>query len=171
MRNRLLLMLTLLGLLLALGACRQSADTSAPPDIRYGEDVCDRCQMIINEERYAAAYWTAGGQARRFDDIGGMLAYHQENGEEVASFWVHDYASGEWIPAGESYLVFDPGLHSPMGFGVAACASEAQARSLAYGQAGAFVLPFDQALAQLAAGDLALDPNQRHEMEGMSGNE
>ena len=88
--------------LLFLAACGQQVDTEKPPKIIYGQDVCDRCGMIVNEENFAAAYWTKTGEARRFDDIGGMLAYMNEESEEVASYWVHDFASGEWIRAEEA---------------------------------------------------------------------
>jgi copper chaperone NosL len=54
-------------------ACGSEVDFDDPPDIVYGEDVCERCSMIINEARYAAAYVTEDGEAHRFDDIGGMV--------------------------------------------------------------------------------------------------
>jgi len=30
-----------------LSACKQAVQFDQPPDIRYGEDVCDACNMII----------------------------------------------------------------------------------------------------------------------------
>ena len=68
-------------LLLALAACGGGADTTQPPEILYGQDVCDECDMIISEEKYAAAYWTAEGEARRFDDVGEMLVFMADNRE------------------------------------------------------------------------------------------
>ena len=62
--------------LLALAGCGGAADTTQPPEILYGQDVCDECDMIISEEKYAAAYWTEEGEARRFDDVGEMLVFH-----------------------------------------------------------------------------------------------
>ena len=44
--------------LLALAGCGGAADTTQPPETLYGQDVCDECDMIISEEKYAAAYWT-----------------------------------------------------------------------------------------------------------------
>jgi copper chaperone NosL len=75
--------------------------------------------MIINEARYAAAYVTADDQARRFDDIGGMLAYNQEMSEEVAVFWVHDFDTEAWLKAEEAYFVKSKQI-TPMGFGIVA---------------------------------------------------
>ena len=125
-----------------LAACGPAADTTQAPEIIYGQDVCERCGMIINEEAFAAAYWTEGGEARRFDDIGGMLAYIGEEPEAVASYWVHDFAGGDWIRAEEAHYVVDSELMTPMGFGIAAFADEAQAQALAHGQEGVMVMPF-----------------------------
>lgn len=141
----------LLGLLLAT-ACQQTVDTSQPPEIAYGQDVCDNCNMLISEEKFAAAYWTADGQARRFDDLGEMVSYMQSNPEEIASVWVHDVNSAEWLPAEDAFFVMNAGLSTPMGTGIVAVAGEAEAKALAYGQDGAMVMTFDEMLsATLAA--------------------
>ncbi|MCA9937247.1 MAG: nitrous oxide reductase accessory protein NosL [Anaerolineales bacterium] len=144
---RAVLGLLLLMSLFAIG-CSHSPDTGQPPVIIYGEDTCDRCRMIIDDERFAAAYWTAEGQARRFDDIGGMVAYVREAQEEVASFWVHDYLSGEWLSAESATYVLDNALHTPMGFGILACADEAEAQDLAEAYEGARVLTWQELLMQ-----------------------
>ena len=60
-------------LALALAACGGGADTTQPPEILYGQDVCDECDMIISEEKFAAAYWTAAGEAGRLDGGGERL--------------------------------------------------------------------------------------------------
>lgn len=133
--------------LLLLASCGQSVDTNAPPEIIYGQDVCDRCGMIISEEKFAAAYWTADGEARRFDDIGGMFASLAEKPEEVATYWVHDITSGEWIRAEEAYYVIDSDLMTPMGFGIAACAEEDQAHALAYNKENVMVMSFAEMLS------------------------
>ena len=75
--KRLSLLLLLLTALLA--ACAQGTTELAPPDIRYGEDVCVECNMIISDERFASAigYEVAPGryETASFDDIGDMLDY------------------------------------------------------------------------------------------------
>jgi len=108
MKQRLVLTLLLILFGLIAVGCRTAVNTEAPPEIVYGEDVCDRCNMIVSEARFASAYWTTEGDARRFDDIGGMLAHYQETQEDVATFWVHDYASGEWLNAQNAFFVIDP---------------------------------------------------------------
>jgi copper chaperone NosL len=105
--------------LLTVSACASGPNLDEPPDIRYGEDVCDRCIMIINEARYASAYVTETGEIRRFDDIGGMVAYKDELGEDVAVYWVHDYETEEWLKAEEAVYVKSQ-QQTPMGFGIVA---------------------------------------------------
>jgi copper chaperone NosL len=117
-------------------ACGSGPDLDEPPEIRYGEDVCDRCLMIINEARYAAAYVTPEGDARLFDDIGGMAASIDEAPEEVAVFWVHDYDTEEWLKAKKAFYVESDDLLTPMGFGIIAFADEGRAEEWAAAQAG-----------------------------------
>jgi len=142
------------GLLLALAACGGDADTSAPPEILYGQDVCDMCNMIISEEKYAAAYWTADGVARRFDDVGEMLVYMADNPEPTASIWVHDLTSAAWVDAGEAWFVMNSGLKTPMGTGIAAFANEEEARALAFDQEMAQVLTLAEIVTMAEAGEL-----------------
>lgn len=127
--------LALLSIIL-LTACGGGPDLDEPPDIRYGEDVCDRCLMIINEARYAAAYVKSDGEARLFDDIGGMVASIDEAAEDVAVFWVHDYDTEEWLKADEAFYVKSDDLVTPMGFGIVAFADRSRAEEWAAEQAG-----------------------------------
>lgn len=161
--------------LLLLAACQQSIDTDQPPLVRYGEDVCDRCNMIITDARFAAAYWTMDGVAHRFDDIGEMLAFYHENGDEAASIWVHDVNTGDWLAAAEAYFVLDPALETPMGFGIAATADETTANRLAQDHANVMVLDFPTLLAQVQSNTITLNPGQQHpgtdDMHDMSPND
>lgn len=110
-----------------LSGCKGGADLNQPPNIRYGEDPCDECHMIISEARYAGAFVTQNGQGRRFDDIGCMLIYQNKRQENVANFWVADYQNQEWINANRAYLVKSDSLTTPMGFGIVAFASKPDA--------------------------------------------
>lgn len=141
-------------LLLLLVACGGGQATDEPPEILYGQDVCDQCNMIISEEKYAAAYWTAGGEARRFDDLGEMLAYMGGTPEERASTWVHDLNTAGWLRAEDAWYVMNAGLMTPMGTGVVALGDEAAARALAFDQAEARVMNFDQLMLAVAAGEI-----------------
>lgn len=147
----------LVGLLL-LAACGGGTDfANEPPEIIFGQDVCSECNMIINEANFAAAYWTAEGEARRFDDVGEMLKFMHEQPEERASTWVHDVNTAEWLRAEEAWFVMQAGLMTPMGTGMAAVANEEDARALAFDQPDAMVMTFDELTARLMAGDLMIE--------------
>lgn len=129
-RRAALTALTALLLGLATG-CAPSDNPNAPPAIRYGEDVSVSCGMIISDIGYAAAYRTAAGEVRLFDEPGAMVLYHREHRESVASFWVHDVNTREWLRAEDAHYVLSHALRTPMGAGVAAVATDADARALA----------------------------------------
>ena len=101
--------------------------------------------MIITEPRFAAAYYTENGTARIFDDIGGMCAYHLENRENVASFWVHDYETEAWINAEDAHFVQNSELYTPMAFGVVAFSDVDRAQILAE-ETGGGLLSFEELL-------------------------
>ncbi len=139
-----------------LAACGGSDSVDNPPEILYGQDVCSNCNMIISEENYASAYWTTGGEARRFDDMGEMLQFMQSNPEERASTWVHDVNTAKWLRAEDAWIVMNAGLMTPMGTGVVAVANEEDARALAFDQDDAMVLTFGDLLDRIASGELMI---------------
>lgn len=137
--------------LVMLAACQAAADLSKPPEIRYGEDICTECNMIISEPRFAAAFYTSDGEAKIFDDIGGMAIYINEHEEEAAQYWVHDYETEKWIIAEEAYFVVSEGLHTPMDHGVVSLSEESRAKSLAADVEG-MVMNFTEVLSLFIEG-------------------
>ena len=133
-------------LALALAGCGEPADPLAPPDIVYGEDVCDACGMILSDERFAAATIVDGDdgpEPRRFDDIGDMFSYHRGHGDLVVHRWyVHDLDSQSWLDATTAHFVRGEGIRSPMGSGLAAFATAERAAAYA-AEVGATVVSFD----------------------------
>lgn len=133
---------------IGLAACGPAPDPMAPPEIVYGEDVCDACGMIISEERFAAAAIVrlSPGEdpvPRKFDDIGDMLDYHARNPEvEILRWYVHDLDSLAWLDATSAIFVRSPAIGAPMGSGIAAFADRAAAEAKA-AEVGAEVLDFD----------------------------
>jgi len=95
-------------LLLILTACGDDISTDQPPEIRYGEEACDECHMLIQDKRFAAAYITEDGQPYRFDDIGDMFLHMQTLRPQIASAWL-----------------------TPMGYGLAAFATRERAEAFA----------------------------------------
>jgi copper chaperone NosL len=131
-------------LLAACGGGQPAA--AAPPEISYGRDTCDRCGMIISDERYAGGLVAAEGTNLLFDDVGEMLQSVAEDGLGGRRAWAHDWNSGAWIDAATaSYVRADPAM-TPMGTGFAAFAARQDAESFAAEHDGA-VMTWDDAIA------------------------
>ena len=116
---------------LASGCSRKLND--GPPRVRYGQDECALCGMIVTDERHAAALRAVvDGQTRDllFDDIGDMVEYEQANPAiKAIRRYVHDFESRQWIDAAQSRFVRDEQVHTPMGSGILAFADETRARA------------------------------------------
>jgi copper chaperone NosL len=137
----------LLGILLLLASCGQESGQLEPPEIRYGRDTCAQCGMIISDPRFAAAAATGDGSVSIFDDIGDLLAYRKENRPDWIMIWVHDYNTQEWLRAEDAWYLLSPAIHSPMGWGIAAFASEEAARTR-QAELGGELLRWEELLAR-----------------------
>lgn len=137
---------------LFIAACGSSSGDE-PPEIVYGQDVCDQCGMIISESRFAASYVTTTGDVRRFESIEDMLMYHLEHQEEVHIFWVHDYYTEKWARGDEAVFVLSETIVTPMDGGVVAVADKAGADEL-IAERGGTAVSFDQLLSLARAGVL-----------------
>lgn len=140
------------------GGCVQGQAEAAPPDIRYGEDLCADCNMIINDPRFASALAyeiTAGRfESVAFDDIGDMFNYADHHPElKVTNWYVHDYNSEEWLDATQAHYVFSQQIQSPMATGAAAHAELSAAETMAADLDGV-LLTWDELRAKHAAGEL-----------------
>ncbi|MCC6167408.1 MAG: nitrous oxide reductase accessory protein NosL [Caldilineaceae bacterium] len=117
-------------------ACAQGSAEITPPEIRYGEDLCAHCNMIISEPRFAAGYAHELAPGRyeslAFDDIGDMLEAAKAHPDHtVVAWYVHDYAGEDWIDATTAYYVVSKAIITPMGFGIAAHSSQEAAAAQA----------------------------------------
>jgi len=110
--------------------CQSGNALDQPPQIRYGEDACDECHMLINEARFASAIVTSQAQTRRFDDIGCMLIYLNKHQEDVVYFWVTDFNSQKWLDAENAAFVQSDNIQTPMGFGIIAAANKNAAKKM-----------------------------------------
>jgi len=152
MHHKTILLTLLLFLLSACGGGQ--IDPNTPPNILYGEDVCARCGMIISDDRFASALVVEIAandyEQMLFDDAGEMFAFvAEDNGQsKIASWFVHDYNSREWMDAESAWFVLADSLQTPMGFGIAAVAQELEAQALAQ-EWGGEVLTFAQAAEKM----------------------
>ena len=156
--HRPLLALIALCLVMLLSGCAQGAKEATPPEIRYGEDVCDQCGMIISDIRFAAgyAYEVAPGRYTSIavDDIGDMLFHSAAHPDQtIVAWYVHDFETEAWLDATHAHYVVSQNLHTPMGQGTAAHGTLAAAEAMAAELHGE-VFDWDTLLALAAAGEL-----------------
>jgi copper chaperone NosL len=134
---------------LALAACQPMSSGPQPPDIAYGQEVCEQCGMIISEAQYAAASVLTDGTTRKFDDIAEMVMYHMDHPDQPISAWfVHDYNTEVWIRGESAFYVMSADLATPMGGGVVAFEKESDAESFAQFK-GVTALNFDEMRAMV----------------------
>lgn len=147
--------------MLVVTGCQSDPVTDTPPEIRYGEDICDQCRMIISEPRFAAAYVSRTGETGRFDDIGDLVLFSLGQAEEVTIFWVHDYDTQEWLKADQAFFVLSKNLHTPMEHGVAAFRTESRAREFATEREG-IVLRYKELQTRIASRAAASAQRELH---------
>jgi copper chaperone NosL len=117
---------------IALTGC-QSGDNL--PTIRYGEESCAYCRMIINEAPFAAAFENEAGEMKKYDDIGCMALAQAD--EKTKRVWVSDYVNpGKWLNAEDAFYVYSKDLKTPMGDGILAVDSESTAQTEAKNRSG-----------------------------------
>jgi copper chaperone NosL len=132
-----------------LAACAPQAAGPRPPEIAYGQDVCEACGMLIDQPQMAAATLDTDGAVHKFDDIGDMLQFHAEHPTVQAAAWfVHDRDTEAWLRAESAFFVYSSGLQTPMGHGLAAFATETAAQTFA-DQQQTTILSFDEARAAM----------------------
>ena len=151
MKPRYLLASVLLigGSLLATCSPPANPDEPQPPEIAYGQDVCDACGMILDEPKFAAATLLTSGETRKFDDIGDMFVYHMDHPDQQVQVWfVHDYSTEKWARAEKAFFVMSDSIATPMGHGLAAFADPVEAEAFA-AQVGGRALDFDEARAEI----------------------
>lgn len=102
-----------------LTGCRP-VDTGRPPTVRFGDEACASCRMIIGDESFAAALVTRTGDALKFDDVGCLIEHESGRLRPDVNYWVRDAETRRWLDARKAMFAHSPGVASPMGFGLAA---------------------------------------------------
>lgn len=107
-----------------LGACGSGG--SGPEPVRWGQENCAYCGMIIDDPHFAGEI--RGGPGRRlwkFDDIGCaamFLAQQPWAADPGVQFWAGDNQSGTWLDGRKAWYV--GGAKTPMNYGFAAFATK-----------------------------------------------
>lgn len=129
--HRLLLMIAMAAFALLLAACGNEP-VGGPPAIRYGQDVCSECGMIISDERFACAIVPdeAAQAPLLFDDIGCLLDYEQAHQATAGKRYFHDALARYWIAVDRVFFV-NTDQQTPMGSGLFALEEAGEAQKLA----------------------------------------
>jgi len=128
----LLSLAALTALLAPLAGCDKQA-LDGPPTVRLGDSVCEQCNMIISDERWATATIVEGPRGPRallFDDFNCQVNHEVEHTDlDVLARWSHSHATGEWVRTDAAHFLMSPDLRTPMASGVAAFATREEAEA------------------------------------------
>jgi copper chaperone NosL len=111
-------------------SCVDSQD-EGPEEIYYGEDICERCKMIISDRKFAAQYTAESGKTKKFDDLGCMIEFiidHNIKTEKIRKIYVVDHNTSRWINAQDAYYIYDKDIKTPMGYNIIAFSDKGSAQ-------------------------------------------
>ena len=156
-----LFLAVIVGLPAALSGCVRE-DPLTPPRVRFGDDVCAVCHMIVSDERFAAALGLRDDRDRVhkpvFDDIGCMFEHEAANPDmEVVARHIRHAETREWLNATTAVYAHSPDIHTPMGYGVAAYTTRSQAEAALAGKRGE-VITFPEARRRVLSGEGVIAP-------------
>lgn len=115
-----------LAMILLLAGC--SSGQLRPVEIRWNEEICSYCRMAVSEREFACQWAEQSGARFAFDDIGCLATWLQQRSpENTGVAFVNDFNSGTWLPANEAIYLRSSELKTPMGSGLAAFRSPAEA--------------------------------------------
>lgn len=146
----------------ALSGCG-GQETDGPPAVRLGDSVCDQCNMIISDVRWATATIVdgpRGGEARLFDDFNCQVNYERKHPKQtVLARWSHNHATSEWIGTETATFLISPEIRSPMGSRMAAFGSATEAEAVFAGETVDFATAWAR-LGSAATPDGEVDDTQ-----------
>jgi copper chaperone NosL len=131
--------------LVILAACGQKK--YEPVAINEETDICAICNMQVKDDAFATQLTTKDGKNYKFDDIGCMNEWKEQNGtDNIGMDYVRDYNDKEWIEFNKASYIYDESLRTPMAYGVVSFKDKAAAEAFVKEQGVGTVL---------SAGDLA----------------
>lgn len=115
-------------IMLVLSACGQ--ESYEPQAINEETDVCVICKMAVKDDQYATQIVTKDGQSLKFDDIGCLNTWKNENGTDtIGAAFVRDYNTKQWLRYEKAYYAYDPSYQTPMAYGILSFENEADAKA------------------------------------------
>lgn len=132
-------------LLFMITGCGAKDQVFEPEEIEEGVDRCAVCNMLVPNDYNATQIMLSDGRSLKFDDIGCMAAWEQENGlDDVNARYVRDYYTEEWLLIEEATFVYDPELRTPMAYGVVSFSSKDDAEKFVKEQGKGTVLTYEE---------------------------
>jgi copper chaperone NosL len=122
-----------------------------PAELHLGEDACAECRMLASDARHAAQLRTPDGEVRFFDDLGCLLAHRRGAAADPLGVFAMTGAENRWVRADRAWVVQSAQYSSPMGYGLMAFGSQAEAQAAAASHPGSSVLPLSDLLREGAA--------------------
>lgn len=120
----------LLLVILSTGLAACGGSKFEPQAIHEETDVCAICNMTVRDDQFAAQIITKDGQVFKFDDVGCMNEWKNENGtDQIGAAFVRDYHTKVWIPYEDAFYVYDASFQTPMAYGVLSFEKEADAQA------------------------------------------
>jgi nitrous oxide reductase accessory protein NosL len=140
-------MIPVTGLACMLAGC-DAPSADGPPEIRLGDSVCDECNMIISDQRWATATVVEGPRGPEpllFDDFNCQVNHEVEHPELVVlARWSFSHATSEPVRTEDAMFLMSPNLRTPMGSKAAAFSSSSEAQA-AQAELTGDVMAFDVA--------------------------
>ena len=122
---------------------------TGPVDMHWDRDICERCRMILSDQKHAAQVRymdeKSRSRVRRFDDIGCALIWLEDKPwRDVATteIWTTDHRDGKWIDARTAYYV--KGQVTPMEYGIGAQSTAPIETSLTLAEAKAHIYKIEE---------------------------
>jgi copper chaperone NosL len=101
-----------------------------PEPIRYGQDECADCKMMIADQRFGAEIVTRKGRVVKFDDVGCLQSFIARGTVppgEIHSRVVSDFNQpNHFLPLDNAFFLKNDAIKSPMRSDIAAFATEAE---------------------------------------------
>jgi len=108
--------------------------SNEPKPIRFNEDECAYCRMIISDQRYGSEFLTTKSKAYKFDSVECLSAYLQEQkpgSKDVHSLFTIDFYNPEiFIDATQAWYLHSELLKSPMGLNLTAFSNKEIAQTV-----------------------------------------
>ncbi|MBE3552315.1 MAG: nitrous oxide reductase accessory protein NosL [Kyrpidia tusciae] len=153
---------------LAVAGCGKQA--AQPAAIDPAVDKCAVCHMTVKDDHFATEIILADGQALKFDDLGCMNKWTQQNGtSQVAQRFVRDYNSSQWLKFEDATYVYDPNIVTPMAYNVVSFQNKADAENFLKQYPGGKLFAADQLGSHNWARNMEMMKKMKEQMNMNSG--